>query len=267
MHTHSDGFTNHSCSPNAFCPAVSETPELWCYDCIAERDIQAGEEITCDYALFDYDCSGHEILQCGCQSSNCRGKMMGFQALTLEEKVRILHRCDETILQRFLKENPKIVLCPSALPEGVTLLTHETCDQMSLAASRKFRAGEVVYTNQAKIIAKDEFLNKTYILKVGGRYRLLDHNDHFIHRPNSTVEYLGFDLLQNHSCEPNTDHIYENATTYSVRASRDILPGESLTVDYARLENDQAVDGLESLPTLQFNCQCGSTNCRGVVIA
>lgn len=50
-----------------------------CYQAIALRDIDVGDEITCDYALFDYDCKGHTIEVCACGSTNCRGKMMGFQ--------------------------------------------------------------------------------------------------------------------------------------------------------------------------------------------
>lgn len=43
------------------------------------RDIKPGEEVTCDYALFDYHCNGHEIEVCACGSHKCRGKMLGFQ--------------------------------------------------------------------------------------------------------------------------------------------------------------------------------------------
>ena len=50
-----------------------------CYQAIALRDIDVGDEITCDYALFDYDCSGHQIEVCACGSTKCRGKMTGFQ--------------------------------------------------------------------------------------------------------------------------------------------------------------------------------------------
>jgi SET domain-containing protein len=49
------------------------------YRAIAMRDIKPGEEVTCDYALFDYHCNGHEIEVCACGSHKCRGKMLGFQ--------------------------------------------------------------------------------------------------------------------------------------------------------------------------------------------
>ena len=74
-----DGFMNHSCSPNAYFPLISRTPTEMSYQAIAIRDIATGDEITCDYALFDYECNGHEIEACACGSLNCRGKMLGFR--------------------------------------------------------------------------------------------------------------------------------------------------------------------------------------------
>ncbi len=54
---------------------------------------------------------------------------------------------------------------------------------------------------------------------------------------------------QNHSCSPNTE--YHGLNVYACRA---IAKGEELTLDYATM-----MDG-----HLQpFQCQCGSTNCRG----
>lgn len=44
-------FFNHSNEPNCFDVCESEEQDLT----IARRDINAGEELTCDYALFDLD--------------------------------------------------------------------------------------------------------------------------------------------------------------------------------------------------------------------
>ena len=56
---------------------------------------------------------------------------------------------------------------------------------------------------------------------------------------------------QNHSCSPNT--VYDGL---NVIATRNILKGEELTLDYASFLDEN----MES-----FNCQCGSPNCRGLI--
>lgn len=56
---------------------------------------------------------------------------------------------------------------------------------------------------------------------------------------------------QNHSCEPNIG--YRGLNIYALN---DIAVGEELTVDYATIEN-------ENFP--EFQCQCGSPKCRGII--
>lgn len=56
---------------------------------------------------------------------------------------------------------------------------------------------------------------------------------------------------QNHCCDPNTGYDGLN-----VVALRDIAEGEELTLDYATFCNETAAS---------FPCQCGASNCRGVV--
>ena len=126
----------------------------------------------------------------------------------------------------------------------------------SLAAARTFTKGDLIYSNLALLISKQEFLLKMYMIKVNDRYKLLDHDEYFVHRPNGVVEQ---------SCEPSTVQSYQDSVTYSVVSARTILPGQLLTIDYKTLDNQ--VDGLESLPTIQFDCKCGPEMCRGVVVA
>lgn len=57
-------YTNHSCDPN-----------MW-DDHLARREIQAGEEITTDFALFQ-SFPQYVLEPCNCGSSLCRGKMTG----------------------------------------------------------------------------------------------------------------------------------------------------------------------------------------------
>jgi uncharacterized protein len=57
-------FTNHSCSPNAFIRTYRGRVEIW-----SLRDIEPGEEITCDYG----DSQHNGRLRCRCGSERCRG--------------------------------------------------------------------------------------------------------------------------------------------------------------------------------------------------
>jgi len=72
-------FINHSCDPNVgFAGNVVLT---------AMRDVQAGEELTTDYALFD-DYGGS--MRCQCGSPQCRGEITGrdWQRPDLQRKYR-----------------------------------------------------------------------------------------------------------------------------------------------------------------------------------
>ena len=56
---------------------------------------------------------------------------------------------------------------------------------------------------------------------------------------------------QNHCCDANTGYVGLN-----VIALRDIAEGEELSLDYATFCNETAAS---------FQCQCGASNCRGIV--
>jgi hypothetical protein len=59
-------FVNHSCEPN--CETDQIKGKMWI---IALRDIEAGEELTYDYNLFD----GEDDAPCLCGSGRCRGSL------------------------------------------------------------------------------------------------------------------------------------------------------------------------------------------------
>jgi hypothetical protein len=72
-------FLNHSCEPNV---GFGGNTVL-----IAMRDIEAGEELTTDYALFDdYDGS----MECHCGRPLCRGRIDGrdWRRIDLQERYR-----------------------------------------------------------------------------------------------------------------------------------------------------------------------------------
>jgi hypothetical protein len=72
-------FVNHSCQPNV---GFAGNVVL-----VAMRDIEPGEELTTDYALFD-DYEGS--LDCACRRPTCRGRVDGrdWQRADLQERYR-----------------------------------------------------------------------------------------------------------------------------------------------------------------------------------
>ena len=60
-------FINHSCAPN--CETRELRGKVWI---VAIRDIEAGEEITYDYCLYD---GGEDEAYCNCGAATCRGTM------------------------------------------------------------------------------------------------------------------------------------------------------------------------------------------------
>jgi SET domain-containing protein len=59
-------FINHSCEPNV---GFAGNVVL-----VAMRDIEPGEELTTDYALFD---DNDDSMRCGCGTPSCRGMISG----------------------------------------------------------------------------------------------------------------------------------------------------------------------------------------------
>eukprot|EP00956_Cyclotella_meneghiniana_P031722 scaffold84212_cov72-Cyclotella_meneghiniana.AAC.3 len=258
-----DSYMNHSCDPNAHFPLNARTEDKLTYYAIALRDISVGDEITCDYACFDYHCDGHEIEDCKCNAPTCRGKMLGFHGLSTKEKIRLLHLVDKDIKEQWLKDE-EVTIFETTLPDGIDIRCNKDEHDYDMIAKVKFEVGDILFTNDAKIIEQGHVSDKVYILDVGGGsfFVQLNPSEHFIHR-GDYCEMLGFDSFMNHSCSPNTHQRYHDQTKYSVIASKTILPGESVTCDYTKLGNDAL--GLESIVTSEFLCSCGSPNCKGII--
>ena len=68
----------------------------------------------------------------------------------------------------------------------------------------------------------------------------------------------------NHACDPNCEADEdEDAGRVFIKALRDIAPGEELNYDYGLvLEGRQTKKAKK-----QFECRCGSANCRGTMLA
>src|SRR6266478_3964770 len=66
----------------------------------------------------------------------------------------------------------------------------------------------------------------------------------------------------NHSCNPNCEAIEEDDRIF-IYAMRDIQPGEELFYDYA-MEIDEPI---REESKKKFACHCGTSNCRGTMLA
>lgn len=100
------------------------------------------------------------------------------------------------------------------------------------------------------------FYLKGSISTLPTRYTIqLGRNRHLnfppIRRTNDDLDYCWQYL--NHSCGPNG---YMNTAELTVRAMRDIAPGEEITFNYLTTESRMAVP---------FECICGSANCFGFI--
>jgi hypothetical protein len=73
-------FVNHTCDPN--CETDQIDNRIWI---MALRDIEAGEELTYDYNLFDGDVG--EKAPCYCGLKNCRRTMFSEEEVARQKKV------------------------------------------------------------------------------------------------------------------------------------------------------------------------------------
>lgn len=102
-----DAMFNHSCNPNTYSYSTSEMSNNRQYYTVALRNIASGEELTCNYNLFEYDCSDKGIDNCNCQEDNCQKKIWGFKWLEFDEQIRLLKSFDVDlfILEKFFDDN------------------------------------------------------------------------------------------------------------------------------------------------------------------
>lgn len=246
-----DGYMNHSCDPSTICKNLSETE----YDVIAYKDILEGDEITCDYSLFDYECDGHEIEKCECCSEKCRGSMRGFKNLDLKTQIELLDLVDEEIFELFIKEN-KIINCGEIIcPDCVKIKTINNLH--SLISMKKYSVGDIIYSNESLIIVGTNKL----LYKLENKYHIAN-DDLYIIRENFK-EFLMFDSFMNHSCDPNTKINYVSENKYEMIAIHEIKENDELTCDYNCLDNNYL--NISSVPFFEFECKCGSKNCRKII--
>lgn len=93
---------NHSCDPSTLSIDVTdgEGDTTVGYVQVATRDLLPGDEITCDYVLFDWDGDGHHF-ECHCGASACYGYVAGFMSLPPEIQDRIADRVYSDVRRRW----------------------------------------------------------------------------------------------------------------------------------------------------------------------
>lgn len=248
-----DGFMNHSCNPTIICNNKSDI----LYDVIAFRNIKIGDEITCDYALFDYKCNGHEIPVCLCGERNCRGSMTGFYNLDINTQLSLLGYVDNVIFENFLRDN-KLEYCGEIKCPDCCKIKTKKENYLCLISTKHFNEGDVTYQNKPIIFEKNN-PNQRALYKLDGRYHIASC-DLFIVR-STYREFLMFDSFMNHSCDPNTAMVYSDKENYKMIALREININDELTCDYEKLDNN--LDHM--VITCIFKCNCGSKNCRKII--
>jgi hypothetical protein len=255
-----DSFMNHSCNPSTISRQSYEFKAQNIYETVALRDIHPGDEITCDYNLFEYDCEGKIIEKCLCNSANCVGRVAGFRYLSRDEQRARIQNVDREVLESMTADGSNKFLYISDLRCPMDIVRIETTassrhGSYRIVAARDFKCGEVLYRIDPLVFIDDRSL----VIEIYGERKWVDKLIHTVNLGNGTRWFSYFDSFQNHSCDPNTEQIYVDANSFHMRATRDIKSGEELTCDYESF--DEGYDGTS------FICKCGSKNCRGVVKA
>ena len=82
-----DSFTNHSCDPNTTSFSTDEN-DITRYNCVALKDINAGEQLTCNYNCFIFD--SKDPFECECGAKKCCGRVRGLKNLSVDEQKEII---------------------------------------------------------------------------------------------------------------------------------------------------------------------------------
>ncbi len=192
---------------------------------VAIKDINIGDELTCNYLLYDYECDGHQF-DCNCGCSNCYKHIKGFKNLSLEEKVKILHLVDINVLEQFKEDNPNIIIIDNnKLPNS--LIIDDKIDNIALKSKQEFKINDEVFENDIMHINH----NNIIIMKLNNKYELINNIKQTVNKIDYR-EFYYFDSYMNHSCDPNTKQIYISDNKYKMICIKDIYQGDELTCDY-----------------------------------
>jgi len=272
-----DSFMNHSCDPTTYSADEQETEEGGTYKTVALRDMKAGEEITCDYDLFEMDSRKKGIDHCECGASNCRGFSHGFGFLPEETQTALLPILYDEVLEAFLDANPRVMYRKVSIPEGIALQKYGSPSEYYLVASKQFSPGEVLFSYESEYFDSSLFDKLLIDVKLGDSggsvivngvemwsqpnrlVKKLEFLEHTVNRGGTMREFFQFDTFCEHSCDPNAafNYLDGSKTRCQTVALREINIGDVITNDYYTF--DEALDGTE------FECHCGADACRGII--
>jgi hypothetical protein len=157
-----DSFMNHSCDPNTYSADEHETATGGTYKTVALRKMEANEQITCDYDLFEYDSRMKGIEKCECQSTNCRGASLGFSFLSTDTQLKLLNRAYPEVVNSWLAHHPNIMYRQLTVPQG--LAYRQSGDDLHLIATKSFEPGEFLHSYSTEYFDSNQY--DTVILNV-----------------------------------------------------------------------------------------------------
>ena len=300
-----DSYTNHSCSPNTYSADEQHHDTGGTYKTVALCDIMPGDEITCDYDLYELDSRDMGITECRCESPNCRRQAIGFMHWPEEQQIPMLARLEDHLLTHWREQHPRIFLRAVAAPAGLGIARSGDGDDLTLIATRDFAAGEIVFTNPVEyldsasydaIIVIAELVNPppdpadpappapatnaaaaiTAGTAGGAEFwaepervvRVLGRT-HTVRRGGGAVrEFFGFDSFGDHACDPNTAIQYAPAPAPGGGGEGAVAVSTARRAIAAgeRVTCDYALYAdADGGAESSFACACGAPCCRRVV--
>lgn len=253
-----DGLINHDCDGKTYSQSVtSDGHNQMEYYQVAGRDIEPGDELTCNYNLFYWETPWDADCQCGSQS--CQGKLKGFKHMSFEKQLEALEMVEDIVVRHhFAAANPDVIVDEPEVPPGVCILPHgPEARSFRMCTTVAFKAGDVVFKNESLAIDQEQIVFCVVPLNGGETSRTLRLQNlvHTINR-GPKREYFRFDTFMDHSCAANTKMVYDGVRPgpYSLVAIKDLAPGDELTCDYETF--DDMMDGTV------FDCCCNTSECR-----
>lgn len=96
-------YLNHSCAPNS----GIQTNAAGLLNVIARQPIQAGDEVTVDYAMFEYELADMAKVPCQCQTADCRHSILGYKNLPDHKKQDYQHHTAHHLTKHSKAPTPK----------------------------------------------------------------------------------------------------------------------------------------------------------------
>jgi uncharacterized protein len=243
-------YVNHSCNPNA-----GWKGQIFL---MAMRDIQAGEEITYDYAMVMHSnpqSTSYWTMRCLCGSALCRREIAEDDWMLPELQAR----CDGWFNWHHQNKVDALKLKNTGwgclkIGSGRRYGWHWVDDRLQPKNSQKGGDGlfavspiprhTLAYVQGGRVtpVAKeesDESLQITEDLVIGPLASEIDFSDKI-----------------NHSCDPNLGIIGQ----IFLVTLRGIQVDEELCFDYA-----MCLSPASSVPPYRMECRCGSPRCRGII--